>query len=102
MDVNQVLPEMLGKRRNRAISIILKVKERECDPFLTREQSQKLRKVILDQINDLVDFALDVYHSQDTGDVVLNDHYLEKLDKLYEVVVDGYAADQLPDRVGSR
>lgn len=87
MAASNVLPDMLGKRRDRAISIILGVKERECDPFLTREQSQKLRKVVLDQINDLVDFALDVYHSQDTGDVILNDHYLEKLDKVYEVLV---------------
>ena len=87
MGIVQVLPEMLGKRRDRAISIILGVKERECDPYLTREQSQKLRKVVLDQVNDLVDFALDVCHSLDTGEVVLNDVYLEKLDKLYEVVV---------------
>lgn len=85
----QILPEMLGKRRDRAISIILGVKERECDPYLTREQSQKLRKVVLDQVNDLVDFALDVYHSLDTGEVVLNDVYLAKLDQVYEIVVGG-------------
>lgn len=87
MTNTNVLPEMLGKRRDRAISIILGVKERECDPYLTREQSQKLRKVVLDQVNDLVDFALDVYHSLDTGDVVLNETYLEKLDKVYEAIV---------------
>ena len=82
-----VLNEMLARRRDRSISIILGLKERECDQFLPREASQKLRKVVLDQINELTDFALDVWSSLDTGDVVLNEEYLKKLDHMYEVVV---------------
>lgn len=86
---NAILKEMLGRRRDRAISIILSVKERECDKMLSRDQSQKLRKVILDQMNDLADFSMDVCNSLDTGDVILNEVYLRKLDAVYDIVVGG-------------
>lgn len=82
-----VLNDMLAKRRDRAISIILGVKEKECDSALTRESSQRLRKVVLDQVNDLVDFAMDLCNSLDTGDVILNEDYLKKLDEVHAIVV---------------
>lgn len=85
--MNSALMEMLAKRRDRSISIILGTKERECDRDLSREASQKLRKVILDQVNDLVDFAIDVCDSLDTGGVILNEQYLTKLDELHDAVV---------------
>lgn len=86
MSITNVLPEMLARRRDRAISIVLGLKERECDTYLPREISQKLRKVVLDQMNDLVDFAMDVCNSLDTGEVVLNEVYLKKIDELYDGV----------------
>ena len=55
--------EILKKRRDRAIAIILTLKEREVDPLLGldgRRASDALRKVILDQINDFYDIARDV------------------------------------------
>ncbi|QBQ74871.1 hypothetical protein [Caudovirales GX15bay] len=62
--------EILKKRRDRAIAIILTIKEREVDPILAaqpqgRQASQALRKVVLDQINDFYDIALDVASSSD-------------------------------------
>jgi hypothetical protein len=87
--MNSSLMDMLAKRRDRSISIVLGTKERECDSFLSREASQKLRKVILDQFNDLVDFAMDVCDSLDTGEVVLNDQYLQKLDEVHDYLVKG-------------
>lgn len=91
--MNSALMEMLAKRRDRSISIVLGTKERECDKFLPREAQQKLRKVILDQVNDLVDFAIDVCDSLDTGGVVLNELYLTKLDELHDAVVRGPNGD---------
>lgn len=88
---NAILNEMLGRRRDRAISIILSVKERECDKSLTRDASQRLRKVILDQVNELVDFSMDICNSLDTGEVVLNEVYLQKLDAVYDILVGGAA-----------
>lgn len=86
---NVILNEMLGRRRDRAISIILNVKERECDKSLPREASQRLRKVILDQVNELIDFSMDICNSLDTGEVVLNEVYLQKLDTVYDILVNG-------------
>ena len=82
-----VLSDMLARRRDRAISIILGLKEKECDQFLSRDSSQRLRKVVLDQVNDLVDFAMDLCNSLDTGEVILNEDYLKKLDDVHEIVV---------------
>lgn len=82
-----VLSDMLAHRRDRAISIVLGLKEKECDTFLPRDVSQRLRKVVLDQVNDLVDFAMDLCKSLDTGEVVLNEDYLKKLDDVHEIVV---------------
>lgn len=87
MPVTSVLPEMLARRRDRAISIVLGLKERECDSYLPKETSQKLRKVVLDQFNDLVDFAMDVCNSLDTGEIVLNEEYLKKIDELHDSIV---------------
>lgn len=60
--------DILSKRRDRTIAIVLNIKEREVDPLLTqmpggRRASNILRKAILDQINDFYDMALDVANS---------------------------------------
>lgn len=81
------LDSLLAKRRDRAIAIILGVKERECDARLSPDQSQKLRKVVLDQLNEFFDLVVDIMRSFDTGDVVINDQYLSKLDEIHRVVM---------------
>lgn len=85
--VNSSLDSLLARRRDRAIAIILGVKERECDARLSPEQSGKLRKVVLDQLNEYHDLVADVVRSLDTGDVVLNDIYLTKIDDIYNQLV---------------
>ena len=81
--------QLLAKRRDRVIATILGIKERDCDPFLTAEASAKLRKVVLDQINEFYDLAADLIRS--TGDqpaVVVNEHYVQRmLQEIHEVVV---------------
>lgn len=72
--------KLLARRRDRAIAIILGVKERECDYFLPDDVSKSLRKVILDQFNDFAVLAEDLANSN----VVLNQRYLEKLDSILE------------------
>jgi hypothetical protein len=79
--------QLLRKRRDRAIAIVLGVKERECDAYLPPEVSAKLRKVILDQMNDLYDVCLDLLGSSDDGSVVLNELYQQKIDELYDRLV---------------
>lgn len=88
-----VLADVMARRRDRAIAIILSLKERECDPHLPRDASQKLRKVVLDQFNEFYDMCVDVMKSLDDGDVALNGHYLDRmvaqLDEIHKQVMTG-------------
>jgi hypothetical protein len=81
--VQTAVVELLAKRRDRAIAIILGVKERECDRSLSPAVQAKLRKVILDQLNEFYDLALDLLRSLDRDDMVLNEFYLEKIAALH-------------------
>lgn len=78
--------ELLGRRRDRAIAIILRMKETECDPHLNSAAKAKMRKVILDQLNAYHDVAVDIINSTCDDDVVLNDLYLKKIDEIHERV----------------
>lgn len=82
--MQQALVELLERRRNRCIAIVLGVKERECDKDLSAHSSQKLRKVVLDQFNEMHDLVIDIMESLDTGEVVLNEAYLQKIDQIHE------------------
>ena len=54
---------LLAKRRDRVIASFLSFKERECDQYLPSDNSSKLRKKFLDDINDLCDIAFDLINS---------------------------------------
>lgn len=83
-----VLADVLARRRDRSIAIMLGLKERECDKFMPPEASAKLRKVILDQLNEYHDFVMDVCKSLDNNDdVILNELYLDKIDAIYQQTV---------------
>jgi hypothetical protein len=74
----------LGKRRDRSIATILSFKERECDRYLPQEVSVNLRKMVLDEVNELCDLALDLLSSDQ--EVVWNDDFMDRLDDIYEKV----------------
>lgn len=80
--------EFLRRRKDRACAIILSVVDRELD----RNTKERVRKVVLDQINDFYNASLDVMQSMDSGTVVVNEVWLEKIDALYEAVVNGNGA----------
>jgi hypothetical protein len=82
-----VLTDILARRRDRAIAVLLGVKEKEVDQYLPAEVRLRLRKAILDQLNEFHSMVIDVMRSLDNGEVVLNELYLEKIDQLHEVVV---------------
>lgn len=88
------LGELVAKKKDRCIAIILAVKERDCDKYLPPESQYRLRKVILDQLNELSVFAQDLMESVEDG-AVFNQIYLdrldaqmEKIDALYDVLVE--------------
>jgi hypothetical protein len=76
---------LLRKRRDRAIAIVLGIKEREVDSYLPPDVSVRLRKVVLDQMNDLYDACLDLLGSVEPG-VLVNDLYLQRLDAVADRV----------------
>jgi hypothetical protein len=79
--------KILAKRRDRMIATILGVKEDECDEYLPVASSQKLRKTILDQVNDYFDLCRDLLKSVQPEGVIMNEKYAEKLDEIHEVLV---------------
>lgn len=88
-----VLADVLARRRDRAIGAILGVKEREADPHLPPDAARKLRKVVLDQLNDYHSMVTDILGSllaaqeEDGAVVVLNGHWLEKIAAIHDAVV---------------
>jgi hypothetical protein len=75
--------ELVEKRCRRAIAIVLSAAEKENIPT---EARTRLRKVVMDQFNDLTSLVVDVMESMDQG-MVLNELWLEKLDEIHSRVV---------------
>ncbi len=75
--------ELINKRRDKSIAVILSMKDNKCDEFLPSDVSQELRKIILDQFNDFAEICNDVLNSYSTETVVLNEHYLNKIDEIH-------------------
>lgn len=75
--------EFLGRRRDRAIAELLGFKEREVDYYLPDDVAARLRKEILDQVNDLTHTAFDLLGSG------FNQEFLDRIDEIYVAVTGG-------------
>lgn len=87
---DDMVGDMLAKRRDRAIATILRVKENECDKFLPGDVSRRMRKVVLDEMNDFCEMALDLMSSFDSGADV-NELWLQKINELHSHFLGGHA-----------
>lgn len=76
---DRAVREMLGKRKDRTIAIILSFKEENYDQFVPEDVARNFRKVILDQLNDLYDFSLDLLRSVEGGSATINEEYVVRL-----------------------
>lgn len=86
---DEVVILLIRRRRDKAIAAILGVKEREADPHLPVDVRRALRKVVLDQLNDLTALVEDLVSALTTaqdGTVVLNELYLTKIAEIHEAV----------------
>lgn len=81
------LQALVNRQRDRAIAIILDYKERDCDKHLPPDIQRRLRKVVLDQLNDLTGFCTDLIDTLDTGQVGVNEHFLQLLTDIHEAMV---------------
>jgi hypothetical protein len=96
---------LLKKRKDRAIAIILSVKEREIDGLIAHDMVDnnhledqcegcraldRMRKVVLDQLRDFCDMAVDVAMSGEAKNFEFNaglwEERLAKLDQVLEVL----------------
>lgn len=84
--MNEALISLLERRKNKAIAVVLGVKEREVDQYLPDQAQIKLRKVVLDQFNELFELCLDVARSAD-GEVAFNQDYLTMIEELHTALL---------------
>jgi len=82
------IDKLLSRQRDRAIAVILGFKEREVDRHLSPEVSRRLRKTVLDELNELTAFAIDIaMKEQQSGSPVVNELFLQRLNEIHEVIV---------------
>lgn len=85
--MQEVVSDIVARRKDRAIAVLLGIKEREVDQYLPKDVQARLRKAILDQLNDYTTLVLDVLRSLNSDStVVLNELYMQKLDELHQDV----------------
>jgi len=80
--------DIIEKRKNEAIAVILRYKENECDFYLPDDVKARLRKVVLDQINEVNGLSKSLIRTLHDEGVHLNQFYLDKLLAVHEVVVE--------------
>lgn len=86
--MQEIVSDLVARRRDRAIAVLLGIKEREVDQYLPPDVKIRLRKAILDQLNDYTTLVLDVLRSlNNDSTVVLNELYMEKLDEIHHATV---------------
>jgi hypothetical protein len=83
---DKAMIELLSRRKDRALAIILRFKELDCDDHLPQHVRSALRKIILDQFNSYHELAADLLESTSDG-ALINELWLAKLDEIHSVVV---------------
>ena len=71
------------KRSKRCMATILGFKEKHCDAFLPEDISENLRKVILDEVNELINLVTDILDE----DVVFNEEYFTMLEDIHDILI---------------
>ena len=77
--MTDVVLDTLRKRKDRMAAIVLTAWEDD-DP--------QFRKIVLDQVNDYFDLVSNFVDMVSDSSFVLNEEYVEKIDRIYESVVD--------------
>lgn len=86
----QAFRALIERRRNRAIKAILRTKEGLVDGCVAEADAEALRRVVLEEINDLAEVALTLLSSLeqrlDDG-AVYNQLWFDKLDEIHAATV---------------
>lgn len=76
---------VIDRRAKRAAATILGFKDRECRMYLPDDVDDKLRKIVLDQINELAHLAIDCVNSVSDASVT-NQMYVDLLEEIRDKV----------------
>lgn len=68
----------IAKRRDKAIAVILRAKEDECDSYLPPDVRAKFRKTILDQVNEYHEMTMEILKFS-LGTAAINDEFVDRL-----------------------
>ena len=71
------------KRSKRCMATILGFKEKHGDACLPEDISENLRKVILDEVNELINLVTDILDE----DVMFNDEYFTMLEDIHDILI---------------
>lgn len=71
------LEDIAAKRRDRCLAAILAVRD-ECDAHLPEPLGRRLRKVVLDQVNDLTEVLVDLMKTVNDEQILVNEFWLER------------------------
>lgn len=74
---------LVVKRSKRCMATILSFKERYCDKYLPEDVSEDLRKVILDEVNELINLVTDILDE----DVMFNEEYFDMLEDIHNLLI---------------
>jgi len=80
--------DLLSRRKDRIIAVILGFKDAEVDEYLPMDVSRGLRSAILDGINEYHDLVMDILKSMENESLVINEDFISRLEDLHERVMD--------------
>ena len=82
------LQQLIDRRRGRAIKAILRVKERDVDPIVPPHVAAELRRVVLEELNDLTEVVVAVVDSLlDDSTTNVNEHWISLVEEIHGAVV---------------
>lgn len=83
MSASEEVAELIRRRANRAIKTILTEKERVADDYLDYDEAESLRRVVLNEINDLSSLASALVESVADESRSVNELYMSLLEEVH-------------------
>jgi len=79
--MNNTAVNLVAKRGNRCSATILTFLEDQAKPRLDPGEWERMRQVILDNVNDFKDLAIDIVRSETD---IINDRWLEQITAIHD------------------
>lgn len=85
--MQEAVKDLLTSRCKRTCRIILDAKDELCDPYMSEEDSDRFREIILDQINDFKGLFMTLVDSLDSPyEVTINQVWLDRMEEMHNIL----------------